>query len=66
VERNRALIVAPREARIKWRLTRLSPLLLIRLSAAMAARSSATSPTTPGPGTDTTETESAANWHSAQ
>ncbi len=49
-----------------WRLMRLSPSLLMRLSAAMAARDPATSPAVPGPGTDTTETESSANRRSTQ
>jgi NAD(P)-dependent dehydrogenase (short-subunit alcohol dehydrogenase family) len=66
VERNRALIVAPREARIKWRLTRLSPVLLMRLSAAMAARDSARSPVAPRPGPDPTEAERSANWRSTR
>ncbi|MCV2488675.1 SDR family oxidoreductase [Geodermatophilus sp. YIM 151500] len=38
VDRNRAVIVAPRQARIPWWLMRLSPSLLMRLGAAMAAR----------------------------
>lgn len=38
IDRNRAVIVAPRHARVQWRLMRLSPSLLMRLGAAMAAR----------------------------
>ena len=38
VDRNRAVIIAPRQARIMWRLMRLSPSLLMRLGAAMIAR----------------------------
>jgi NAD(P)-dependent dehydrogenase (short-subunit alcohol dehydrogenase family) len=38
VERNRAIIVAPRQARVLWRLMRLSPPLLMRLGAVRAAR----------------------------
>jgi hypothetical protein len=38
VDRNRAVIVAPRQARMMWRLMRLSPSLLMRLAAAGAAR----------------------------
>lgn len=38
VDRNRALIVAPRQARVLWRLMRLSPSLVLRVSAAVAAR----------------------------
>ncbi|MGY1706798.1 SDR family NAD(P)-dependent oxidoreductase [Geodermatophilus sp. SYSU D00697] len=38
VERNRAVIVAPRQARVQWWLMRLSPSLLMRLGAAVAAR----------------------------
>jgi NAD(P)-dependent dehydrogenase (short-subunit alcohol dehydrogenase family) len=38
VDRNRAVIVAPRQARVMWRLMRLSPSLLMRLAAARAAR----------------------------
>ena len=38
VDRNRPLIVAPRQARVMWRLMRLSPSLVLRLLAAMAAR----------------------------
>ncbi|MEX5718987.1 SDR family NAD(P)-dependent oxidoreductase [Geodermatophilus maliterrae] len=44
VDRNRAIIVAPRQARIMWRLMRLSPALLMRLGAAMTARDSDTGP----------------------
>ena len=61
VERNRAVIVAPRQARITWRLMRLSPSLLMRLSAAMAARDSAAapggSPPAPTPTTEAAETD---------
>jgi NAD(P)-dependent dehydrogenase (short-subunit alcohol dehydrogenase family) len=35
VDRDRAIIVAPRQARVMWRLMRLSPSLLVHLSAAM-------------------------------
>jgi NAD(P)-dependent dehydrogenase (short-subunit alcohol dehydrogenase family) len=38
VDRNRPLIVAPRQARVMWRLMRLSPSLVLRALAAMAAR----------------------------
>jgi NAD(P)-dependent dehydrogenase (short-subunit alcohol dehydrogenase family) len=38
VDRNRPLIVAPRQARVMWRLMRLSPSLVLRVLAAMAAR----------------------------
>lgn len=38
VDRNRAIIVAPRQARIMWRLMRLSPSVLMRLAAARTAR----------------------------
>ena len=38
VDRNRPLIVAPRQARVMWRLMRLSPSLVMRVLAAMAAR----------------------------
>jgi NAD(P)-dependent dehydrogenase (short-subunit alcohol dehydrogenase family) len=38
VDRNRPLIVAPRHARMMWRLMRLSPSLVLRVLAAMAAR----------------------------
>jgi short-subunit dehydrogenase len=44
VDRNRAVIVAPRQARVMWRLMRLSPSLLMRLGAAMTARDSDTGP----------------------
>ena len=44
VDRNRAVIVAPRQARIMWRLMRLSPSLLMRLGAAMITRGSDTGP----------------------
>jgi NAD(P)-dependent dehydrogenase (short-subunit alcohol dehydrogenase family) len=64
VERNRAVIVAPRQARITWRLMRLSPSLLMRLSAAMAARDSAAaqggSPPAPTPTTEAAETDRSA------
>jgi NAD(P)-dependent dehydrogenase (short-subunit alcohol dehydrogenase family) len=64
VERNRALIVAPREARLKWRLMRLSPSLLMRLGAAMAARNSAAFPggsaVAPTPRTEAAEAQRAA------
>jgi NAD(P)-dependent dehydrogenase (short-subunit alcohol dehydrogenase family) len=39
LDRNRAIIVAPRHARVLWRLMRLSPSLFLRLSTAMAGRS---------------------------
>jgi NAD(P)-dependent dehydrogenase (short-subunit alcohol dehydrogenase family) len=42
LDRNRAFIVAPRQARILWRLMRLSPSLLMRLGTAMIARDSDT------------------------
>ena len=38
VDRNRPLIVAPRQARVMWRLMRLSPSLVLRALAAIAAR----------------------------
>jgi NAD(P)-dependent dehydrogenase (short-subunit alcohol dehydrogenase family) len=38
VDHNRPLIVAPRQARVMWRLMRLSPSLVLRALAAMAAR----------------------------
>ncbi|MGY1785005.1 SDR family NAD(P)-dependent oxidoreductase [Geodermatophilus sp. SYSU D00698] len=38
VDRNRALIVAPRWARVMWRLMRLSPSLVMRLEQGMMAR----------------------------
>ncbi|MGR7025218.1 SDR family NAD(P)-dependent oxidoreductase [Geodermatophilus sp. URMC 62] len=38
IERNRAVIVAPRQARVLWRLMRLSPGLLLRLETATLAR----------------------------
>jgi NAD(P)-dependent dehydrogenase (short-subunit alcohol dehydrogenase family) len=38
VDRNRALIVAPRQARVMWRLMRLSPSLVLRATAAMVGR----------------------------
>ena len=39
IDRNRAIIVAPRQARVLWRLMRLSPALFLRLSTAIAGRS---------------------------
>ncbi|WP_448621282.1 SDR family NAD(P)-dependent oxidoreductase [Geodermatophilus sp. URMC 65] len=48
VDRNRAVIVAPRQARVMWRLMRLSPSLVLRVWAAAAAR---------GPGGSTTVSE---------
>jgi NAD(P)-dependent dehydrogenase (short-subunit alcohol dehydrogenase family) len=48
VDRDRAVIVAPRQARVMWRLMRLSPSLVMRLGAAMTARDSATRPTGTG------------------
>ncbi|WP_448642383.1 SDR family NAD(P)-dependent oxidoreductase [Geodermatophilus sp. URMC 63] len=38
IDRNRALIVAPRQARVLWRLMRLSPALLLWLETATLAR----------------------------
>ena len=38
VDRNRAVIVAPRHARAMWRLMRLSPGLVLRLEMAIATR----------------------------
>ena len=38
VDRNRAIIVAPRQARVAWRLMRLSPGLFLRLGQVLAAR----------------------------
>ncbi len=38
VDRNRPVIVAPRQARVLWRLMRLSPSLTMRMQAAMVAR----------------------------
>ncbi|MCZ2857242.1 SDR family NAD(P)-dependent oxidoreductase [Blastococcus sp. VKM Ac-2987] len=52
VDRNQAIIVAPRQARIMWRLMRLSPSLLVRLSAAMTARDSANGSAGPGQSPD--------------
>jgi NAD(P)-dependent dehydrogenase (short-subunit alcohol dehydrogenase family) len=40
VDRNQAIIVAPRQARMLWRLMRISPALLIRATAAMVASDS--------------------------
>ncbi|MGY1724764.1 SDR family NAD(P)-dependent oxidoreductase [Blastococcus sp. SYSU DS0533] len=46
VDRNRAIIVAPRQARIAWRLMRLSPALLVRFTAATTTfRDAGTGPT---------------------
>ena len=39
IDRNRPIIVAPRQARVLWRLMRLSPSLTMRMQAAMTARS---------------------------
>ncbi|MGY1826335.1 SDR family NAD(P)-dependent oxidoreductase [Blastococcus sp. SYSU DS0541] len=44
VDRNRAVIVAPRQARLAWWLMRLSPSLLGRLAAARPLRAAATGP----------------------
>ena len=38
IDRNRPVIVAPRQARVMWRLMRLSPSLVLRVLAAVAAR----------------------------
>jgi NAD(P)-dependent dehydrogenase (short-subunit alcohol dehydrogenase family) len=38
IDRNRPVIVAPRQARVLWRLMRLSPSLVMRMQAAMTAR----------------------------
>ncbi|MGY1829531.1 SDR family NAD(P)-dependent oxidoreductase [Geodermatophilus sp. SYSU D01180] len=38
VDRNRAVVVAPRQARVMWRLMRLSPSLVMRLEQGMMAR----------------------------
>ncbi len=38
VDRNRAIVVAPRQARVLWRLMRLSPSLVLRVAAAVAGR----------------------------
>ncbi len=38
VDRNRAVIVTPRHARVLWRLMRLSPGLVLRLQTAIGAR----------------------------
>jgi short-subunit dehydrogenase len=38
VDRNRAVIVAPRHARVMWRLMRLSPGLVLRLETTIGAR----------------------------
>lgn len=40
VDRGRALIVAPASARLAWRLYRLAPELMLRLSAAMTRQQS--------------------------
>ena len=52
VDRNRAVIVTPRHARVLWRLMRLSPGLVLRLQTAIGARErergpARTRPTTP-------------------
>ncbi|MCF6734591.1 SDR family oxidoreductase [Blastococcus sp. KM273129] len=51
VERNRAIIVAPRQARIAWRLMRLSPSLLVRFAAATTPLRDAGTGSTDGTGT---------------
>ena len=38
IDRNRPVIVAPRQARVMWRLMRLSPSLVLRVMVAVAAR----------------------------
>ena len=38
IDRNRPLIVAPRQARVMWRLMRLSPSLVLGVTAAVAGR----------------------------
>jgi hypothetical protein len=48
IDRNRAIIVAPRQARILWRLMRLSPSLFLRLSTMMAGRSAPARTAAPG------------------
>ncbi len=48
IERNRAIIVAPRQARLLWRLMRLSPSLLVRLFTAIDARSTSACTSAPG------------------
>jgi NAD(P)-dependent dehydrogenase (short-subunit alcohol dehydrogenase family) len=64
VDRNRAIIVAPRQARIMWRLMRLSPSLLMRIGSAMVARESGIRPAgtgaVPAPGAQAVERERAA------
>jgi NAD(P)-dependent dehydrogenase (short-subunit alcohol dehydrogenase family) len=64
VERNRAVIVVPRRARTTWRLMRLSPSLLMRLSALRAARDSAAGqggrPQAPTPTTEAAEADRSA------
>jgi NAD(P)-dependent dehydrogenase (short-subunit alcohol dehydrogenase family) len=61
LDRNRAFIVAPRQARILWRLMRLSPSLMMRLGTAMIARDSDTRPAgneaVPTPRTETAARE---------
>jgi NAD(P)-dependent dehydrogenase (short-subunit alcohol dehydrogenase family) len=64
MDRNRAIIVAPRQARIMWRLMRLSPSLLMRIGAVMAARQPGIGPTgtgaVPAPRAEAVEGERAA------
>ena len=49
VDRNRPIIVAPRQARVLWRLMRLSPSLVLRVLAAVAARRPEGAPAGRGP-----------------
>jgi NAD(P)-dependent dehydrogenase (short-subunit alcohol dehydrogenase family) len=64
VDRNRPIIVAPRQARIVYRLLRLSPALTARLYAARPARYAGIRPAgagaVPPPGTEAVESERAA------
>jgi NAD(P)-dependent dehydrogenase (short-subunit alcohol dehydrogenase family) len=49
IDRNRPVIVAPRQARVMWRLMRLSPSLVLRVLAAVAARRPEGAPAGRGP-----------------
>jgi short-subunit dehydrogenase len=49
IDRNRPVIVAPRQARVMWRLMRLSPSLVLRGLAAVAARRPEGAPAGRGP-----------------
>ncbi|MGY1616723.1 SDR family NAD(P)-dependent oxidoreductase [Geodermatophilus sp. SYSU D00691] len=58
IDRNRALIVVPRQARVLWRLMRLSPPLLTRLFATMATRTGRAGATGTAPQSPPAETTS--------